>query len=328
MNRNSIACLFFSTVILGLSAHANAQCLSNADCKANRVCINGTCKSMQPQPAPAPYLPPQAAPTPYPSPSAATAPPVGQQPQPTYQQPQYQQPQPTYQQPQYQQPQPTYQQPPNQPPGYQQPQPTSENLQPDPMNLKLRSNLLNEPDKATLLLRAEGGRKTGSILGLTGCLLAVIGGAVTQASLGAGLQITNLGFGLVTVGAWTSTISLTLRHGGMRDAGYDVSAAPNGKAWVLTVLSAVFYFGAIPVSIMALDKESLGLALASLGMWATGGLLAAWALDTDEKWRSSLESAPKGLVKISSKTSVTPAFSTSRNLTGKQQFMFGLGGAF
>jgi hypothetical protein len=114
----------------------------------------------------------------------------------------------------------------------------------------------------------------------------------------------------------------------MRDAGYDVSAAPSGKAWTLTIAGSVFYFGAIPVGFMALDQESIGLMLGSLAMWVTGGLLAAWALDTDEKWRLTLESARKTPGKPLSSVRIAPAITTTRDLDGMRRFSFGIGGVF
>ena len=90
MNRIAVSCALLLAVAT-FGRLASAQCQSDADCKGERVCVNGQCvvpgsASATPEPAPAPAPAPAAAPAPAPAPAPvqpAAAPPPAPRPRPT-----------------------------------------------------------------------------------------------------------------------------------------------------------------------------------------------------------------------------------------------------
>jgi hypothetical protein len=315
MTRATLVCLTLVSALL-YGRVSLAQCHSNADCKGNRICVNGVCTApgVQPQPAPAPdYGQPPPLPPAQPQPGYGQPPPPPPQPAPAPQ-PDYGQPPPAPQ-PGYQPaPQPSYQPAPA--PGY------SPALQGSP-----GGQTFSTDDRGQLLKVANGARITGLVFDLAGYAGILIGGAISSQTL-IGIQVANAGCGLLTIGAIIGTSAYTHRHRAFKAAGYDVSAGAMAWSWVLTTLSVLTYGGSIPVAIMAIDEESLGLALASLGMWASAGIFEVcnWLLVREKGWKRALQNAPKTQPPS---VKVFPSVAFYRDPTNaSKNYVFGVGVTF
>jgi hypothetical protein len=139
----------------------------------------------------------------------------------------------------------------------------------------------------------KAGIITGYVFDGIGYIGIVAGGAISSESLGAGLGLMYVGSASLALASLIGTASYTYRHGAYKDAGFAPRSGPMAGAWVLTILSIGCVGAAFPVGFMAADQESLGLALASLGLAVGGGIFEAINLSVRGSWERALKEAPK-----------------------------------
>jgi hypothetical protein len=134
---------------------------------------------------------------------------------------------------------------------------------------------------------------TGYVFDGIGYIAIVGGGAASSENLGVGLAMIYVGSASLALASLIGTSAYTYRHGAYVDAGYKPRVGPKAGAWILTILSIGCVGASVPVGLKAGEEESFGLALASLGLAAGGGLLEAINISVRSSWDKALKSAPK-----------------------------------
>ncbi|MBN1962192.1 MAG: hypothetical protein JW841_14745 [Deltaproteobacteria bacterium] len=157
-------------------------------------------------------------------------------------------------------------------------------------------NTISAPQPSKITERpinaARGGIITGMVIDGAGYLMFIIGGALSSSDLAVSMGLSAGGSFVLTIGSFVGTAAYTSKTNAYRNAGFDVSNVPSGKAWALTLASAGCTLGG---SILALTAggDSLAIGLISYCIVITGGVLEITNyLQRSNDWERALAEAP------------------------------------
>ena len=173
--------------------------------------------------------------------------------------------------------------------------------------------------------KAQGGLIAGVVFDILGYALFISGGAVVGQNLGVGLMLSEVGGLSMTIGAVIGTTSMTIRHRGFLEAGFNPNTKRKTGAWVLTSLTIAFFGAGIGLGVAA---DNLGMGIASICMNATAVILETMNfLVTRKKWNDALMASTTS--SQLDRIMFAPYFATVPGApNAKQMPVFGVAGLF